>query len=290
MIGKKRGFTLIELLVVIAIIAILMAILIPTLHRAKEQGKRAACLNNLRQMALAWNLYADDFEGKMVNGCTSLGTQNRDGTCWAYWAGRSATEEARLDGIRDGLLYRYCPEVQLYKCPTGIRGEVVTYAIPDSMNGHYYIPGAQEQIKTLRSQIRRPTEQIIFLDEGRLSPSSWTIWYDQERWWDQITARGKTRARWRWPRWSTISGKTPGATAGSPRNRATRTCTACSAASSASWGTNPAASKRSRRGAGEFNLRRRPRSSGRRPRTSGRRNAPSGVPRVGRRGPRSSWR
>lgn len=189
MIGKKKGFTLIELLVVIAIIAILMAILIPTLHRAKEQGKRAACLNNLRQMTLAWNLYADDYEGKMVNGCTSTGTQNRDGTCWAYWAGRNATEEARLDGIRDGLLYRYCPEVKLYKCPTGIRGEVVTYAIPDAMNGHYYIPGAQEQIKTLRSQIRRPTEQIVFLDEGRLSPSSWTIWYDQERWWDQITAR-----------------------------------------------------------------------------------------------------
>jgi len=189
MIGKQRGFTLIELLVVIAIIAILMAILIPTLHRAKEQGKRAACMNNLRQMSLAWNLYADDNEGKMANGCTSTGTQNRDGVCWVYWAGRNATEEDRLKGIRDGLLYRYCPEVKLYKCPTGIRGEVVTYAIPDAMNGHYAIQGAAEQIKTLRSQIRRPTEQIVFLDEGRLSPSSWTIWYDQERWWDQITAR-----------------------------------------------------------------------------------------------------
>jgi len=189
MMGKQRGFTLIELLVVIAIIAILMAILIPTLHRAKEQGKRAACMNNLRQMALAWNLYADDYEGKMVNGCTSTGAQNRDGVCWVYWAGRNASEEARLDGIRNGLLYRYCPEVKLYKCPTGIRGEVVTYAIPDSMNGHYYIPGAKEQIRRLRSEIKRASEQIIFLDEGRLSPSSWTIWYDQERWWDQITAR-----------------------------------------------------------------------------------------------------
>jgi prepilin-type processing-associated H-X9-DG protein len=87
------------------------------------------------------------------------------------------------------LLYPYCSNVKLCKCPTGIRGEVVTYSIPDALNGYYFIPGAQQQIKTLRAQIRNLSEQIVFLDEGRLSPSSWTIWYDQERWWDQITAR-----------------------------------------------------------------------------------------------------
>jgi len=60
------GFTLIELLVVIAIIAVLMAILMPTLQQAREQGKRVACMNNLRQLILAWNLYADDNDGKIV--------------------------------------------------------------------------------------------------------------------------------------------------------------------------------------------------------------------------------
>ena len=50
---RRVGFTLIELLVVIAIIAVLMAILMPALNRAKEQGKRAACLSNLKQLALA---------------------------------------------------------------------------------------------------------------------------------------------------------------------------------------------------------------------------------------------
>ena len=64
---SKRGFTLIELLVVIAIIAILAALVLPALSRAKEKGQRAACFSNLRQVALSARLYMDDNNGSMFH-------------------------------------------------------------------------------------------------------------------------------------------------------------------------------------------------------------------------------
>ena len=64
----ERGFTLVELLVVIAIIALLMAVLLPALNRAREQGKRVVCLSNLKQLTLGWMSYATANNDKLVNG------------------------------------------------------------------------------------------------------------------------------------------------------------------------------------------------------------------------------
>ncbi len=181
---EDKGFTLIELLVVIAIIAILMAILIPTLHRAREQGQRAACLSNLKQLTMAWIMYADENDNKIVHACTGKGGEspiptNEDG--WVHWAGYSdATREGtQIQAIKEGALFAYCGTEKLYKCPSGRRGEMRTYAIVDAMNGW---PSTGPHIKK-RTQIIRADERAVFLDEGWVTFASWSVPYDREAWW-----------------------------------------------------------------------------------------------------------
>ncbi len=65
---RRAAFTLIELLVVIAIISLLLAILLPTLSRARQISNRTACLSNLRQLAVAWEYYLEDSEGRFLKG------------------------------------------------------------------------------------------------------------------------------------------------------------------------------------------------------------------------------
>ena len=95
--SKRKGFTLIELLVVIAIIAILLAVLMPALHRAREQGKRAMCMGNLKQLTLGWIMYADENDGRIVNGAAGIdrsGEKAWAGRCWAsnYGSGGQLSE------------------------------------------------------------------------------------------------------------------------------------------------------------------------------------------------------
>jgi prepilin-type N-terminal cleavage/methylation domain-containing protein/prepilin-type processing-associated H-X9-DG protein len=201
---KRRGFTLIELLVVIAIIAVLMAILIPVLKNAQEQGRRAACLNNLKQLMLAWIMYADANGDKIVNGAP-VGTQGHAvaptagfnanelpwvGNCVAgdYATGGLLPESQQITGIEEGALWPYLKNVGLYKCPTGYRGELITYSIVDSMNGY---GGGRDTasvalIVKVKTQIRNASDRIVFVDEGFMTPDSYAVYYDspKDTWWD----------------------------------------------------------------------------------------------------------
>jgi prepilin-type N-terminal cleavage/methylation domain-containing protein/prepilin-type processing-associated H-X9-DG protein len=215
MTTKSRAFTLIELLVVIAIIAILMAILMPSLQRAREQGKRAACLNCLKQLGLAWIVYADDNDDRIVNGeayynTGSPGTNivptsgNHAGEeywvgsdCHAnYMTGQKLPEYQQIAAIRAGALFPYVPNEKLYKCPTGIRGEMRTYTVVDSMNG---MPRTGTYSGTVGVRVGRtmlwvkkrtdisqpsPDARLVFIDEGRVTPDSYATWYTQGTWWD----------------------------------------------------------------------------------------------------------
>jgi len=213
--GKRflKGFTLIELLVVIAIIAVLMAILMPALNRAREQGKRVVCLNNLKQLTLAWILYADSNNDKIVNGCplgtageADMGTgDHRNELPWVGVAWhvdydknppKMLTEAQQKNAIDKGALWSYCKNYKLYNCPTGIKNQFLTYSIMDGMNGRaeYRDPVVKSDPSIwvkLRSNIHKPApaNRIVFIDEGWVTPDSYAVYYNTEAWWDDPPSR-----------------------------------------------------------------------------------------------------
>ena len=118
--NSVAGFTLIELLVVIAIIAILAALLLPALSKAKDKARAIACLNNLSQLQLCFHLYVSDNADYMPpnNFVYDLNTlQAFPGNAGPSWCTNVAPYEADPAGIRGGLLFQYNTSLGIYLCP-----------------------------------------------------------------------------------------------------------------------------------------------------------------------------
>jgi prepilin-type N-terminal cleavage/methylation domain-containing protein/prepilin-type processing-associated H-X9-DG protein len=116
--GSRTGFTLVELLVVIAIIAILAAMLLPALSKAKAKAQGITCLNNLKQLQLAHILYADEYNGRLVPNLET-GTDSGWIKGWLdYTASSDNTNTLYLTDPQHGKLAPYgAGNVGIYKCP-----------------------------------------------------------------------------------------------------------------------------------------------------------------------------
>jgi prepilin-type N-terminal cleavage/methylation domain-containing protein/prepilin-type processing-associated H-X9-DG protein len=145
----RTAFTLVEILVVIGIIAVLIAILLPTISKARESANHTSCMSNMRQLTIAWTQYATQHDGKLVSANTSaLGD-------WVI-GGNTLAE------IQSGVLYQYCAVPKVYHCPSDYSNHLRSFSINSYFNGGNY--GGGTPITQLDAT-RRPSETYVFVEE-----------------------------------------------------------------------------------------------------------------------------
>lgn len=206
MMKSKIILTTKDIFVILVCLIFLLINAVAISSNGRSRAKRAVCLTNLKRLTFAWTQFAEDNDGFIVNGAP-MGIFN----CQAYtptsgvhanekpWIGRDWADshlpsiipkDCGENAIRDGALWPYCKDLKLYHCPSGYSYELRNYSIVAGMNG---IKEAQttegiEWIKKME-QIRRPTRRAVFIDEGRITPDSYTVHYSMEMWWDPPPVR-----------------------------------------------------------------------------------------------------
>jgi len=117
-----HAFTLIELLVVIAIIAILAAMLLPALNRAKTKATGTACAGNLKQLQICWQLYTEDSADRLPGNTAMNDNDIGNREAWTAdpysWLQGNAWTDTTLTNLQRGVLYRYNQSAAIYRCPS----------------------------------------------------------------------------------------------------------------------------------------------------------------------------
>jgi prepilin-type N-terminal cleavage/methylation domain-containing protein/prepilin-type processing-associated H-X9-DG protein len=182
--GDRRdgGFTLIELLVVIAIIAILAGMLLPALAKAKAKTQGINCMNNNRQMALAWRLYADDNDELLIKSLDNASTPEntkRALLCTGslnYSAGTPANYDPTIDIAKSPLQRYMANNYKVWQCPADkttvldTAGKRVSRCRSQSMSqvfdyGSWLPAGDGWRVYSRMGHIVNPTKTWVLIDE-----------------------------------------------------------------------------------------------------------------------------